>query len=179
MGVSLQRVAMDWTVRPAAAADAGALALVGGATFLETFAGVLDGDAILAHVVREHTPEAYRRHLGSDSVAWLAEVAPGGAPVGFALLAPADLPGAQPDDLELKRIYTLARFHGTGVGQALMAQAVACAAERRSRRLLLGVYAGNERAQAFYRKHGFARIAERQFRVGDRLYDDIIFARPL
>jgi RimJ/RimL family protein N-acetyltransferase len=41
------------------------------------------------------------------------------------------------------------------------------------------VYAGNQRARAFYAKSGFRHIANRRFRVGDRDYDDIVFARPL
>jgi ribosomal protein S18 acetylase RimI-like enzyme len=92
-----------------------------------------------------------------------------------------DLPGSDPGgaDLELKRIYALSRFHGSGMGAQLMLCAVEAARERGARRLLLGVYAGNERAQAFYAKSGFKRIADRRFRVGDRDYDDIVFARAL
>jgi ribosomal protein S18 acetylase RimI-like enzyme len=47
------------------------------------------------------------------------------------------------------------------------------------RRLLLGVYAGNERALAFYRKQGFSDLGTRQFNVGGKLYDDLVLARPL
>jgi GNAT superfamily N-acetyltransferase len=172
---------MEWRVREAFAEDADRLALVGAATFLETFAGHLDGSAIVAHCRNEHSADAYRRYLGSDGTAWLAEILPGGAPIGFALLAPSTLPGTNPDgsDVELKRIYSLSRFHGTGVGAALMRHALDCARAREARRLLLGVYAGNERAMAFYRKQGFAPIAERRFQVGDRDYEDIVFAKPL
>jgi ribosomal protein S18 acetylase RimI-like enzyme len=53
------------------------------------------------------------------------------------------------------------------------------ARQLQARRLLLGVYAGNERAIAFYRKQGFAPIAKRLFKVGDRDYDDIVFAMPI
>jgi GNAT superfamily N-acetyltransferase len=81
--------------------------------------------------------------------------------------------------MELKRIYSLSRFHGTGVGGALMQYAVEYARETQAPRLMLGVYAGNERARAFYRKQGFTRIADRLFRVGDRDYDDIVFAKAL
>jgi len=102
---------------------------------------------------------------------------PGSAPVGFAQLTAPELPGAQDGDIELKRIYLLSRFHGTGVGAALMAAAVAGAAGHK--RLLLGVYARNARAIAFYRKQGFEPIGERQFDVGGQLFDDVVLARPL
>lgn len=54
---------MAWQVRLASMADTESLALVGAATFLETFAGILDGSAIVAHCGREHSPVAYRRYL--------------------------------------------------------------------------------------------------------------------
>lgn len=168
---------LTWQVREASAADADALGLIGAATFLETFAGVLDGRAIMAHCARVHTAPAYAACLADGGRAWLAEAVPGLAPVGFALAARPDLPGAQPGDWELKRIYTLSRLHGTGLGAELMAQVVAAAAGYR--RLLLGVYARNTRAIAFYARQGFAQIGTRRFDVGGTLYDDVVLARPL
>ena len=166
-----------WTVREAGAGDAPALALVGGATFLETFAGVLAGASIVEHCVHANSAESYERYLAEGGRAWLAELAPGSAPVGFALLTTPQLPGAGDGDIELKRIYALSRFHGSGIGAALMQAAIAGA--QGARRLLLGVYAGNRRAIAFYRKNGFEQIAERKFDVGGTLYDDVVLARPL
>ena len=172
---------MDWTIEEASADDADRLALIGAATFLETFAGILDGSAIIAHCQREHSAAAYRRFRECGYQAWLAAVTPGNAPIGFALLGPADIPGAAEDgsDLELKRIYVLSRFHGGGPGKALMQHAIEQARARRARRVLLGVYRHNERAIQFYQKNGFAQIAERRFRVGDRDYEDIVLAKPL
>ena len=167
----------NWQVRQAEAGDVAALSLVGTATFLETFAGVLPGAAIIAHCARSYAPEAFAAYLAKGSRAWIAEAVPGSAPVGFAQLTAPELPGAQDGDIELKRIYLLSRFHGTGVGAALMAAAVAGAAGHK--RLLLGVYARNARAIAFYRKQGFEPIGERQFDVGGQLFDDVVLARPL
>ena len=47
-----------WTIREAGEADAPALALIGAATFLETFAGILDGDAIVGHCAAQHNADA-------------------------------------------------------------------------------------------------------------------------
>lgn len=162
-------------------ADADRLALVGSATFLETFAGVLDGDALVDHCAREHSSSAYQQHLTSGAVAWLVEARFGEAPIGFALLSKPSLPGSTADgsDIELKRIYALSRFHGSGAGAELMRHATQYAEERGCQRLLLGVYAGNDRARAFYDKHGFRQIADRRFRVGAREYDDVVLARSL
>ncbi|ALJ14347.1 GNAT family N-acetyltransferase [Sphingopyxis macrogoltabida] len=166
-----------WTIREAGADDAPALALIGAATFLETFAGILDGDAIVGHCAAQHCEVAYRAALANGARAWLAEAQPGGAPVGFVLVGKPDLAAARDGDIELKRIYSLSRFHGTGLGAALMTQALEAA--RGHRRLLLGVYAQNDRALAFYRKQGFADLGTRRFNVGGKLYDDLVLARPL
>lgn len=166
-----------WTIREAGPDDAPALALIGAATFLETFAGILDGDAIVGHCALQHRDAAYRAYLADGARAWIAEAQPGGAPIGFALVGRPDLAAALEGDIELKRIYSLSRFHGSGLGAALMKQALAAAAGHD--RLLLGVYARNHRAIAFYRKQGFADVGTRQFDVGGKLYDDLVLARPL
>ncbi len=172
---------VHWTIREATDADVDALALIGAATFLETFAGILDGAAIVTHCNREHAADAYARQIESGAVAWLAECEVGNAPVGFALLGKPDLPGMRMDgtDLELKRIYALSRFHGSGIGAALMEKVVNEAINRSAKRLLLGVYAENLRAQAFYAKNGFAKIADRKFDVGGRSYDDVVLAKDV
>lgn len=163
--------------------DAERLALVGAATFLETFAGVIHGDDILAHCASQHTAQRYAAWLADDAshALWLAEAQPGQAPIGFAMLSPPDLPSVatHADDLELKRIYLLHRFLGGGHGAALMRVAVEQARARGAGRLLLGVYAKNERALAFYERQGFRSVGERRFRVGDNDYEDVILALDL
>jgi GNAT superfamily N-acetyltransferase len=112
------------SLRSCIVGDEHALALVGQATFLETFAGILDGADILAHCHTQHTAAVY--------AAWLRERAGvavargdhrrGFAPIGYLGLGAAELPvpDARETDIELKRIYVLKRFQGTGVGDALM-----------------------------------------------------------
>lgn len=167
--------------RRARPADADALALVGQATFLETFAGILDGGAIVAHCARAHAAAQYRAWLHDpDAAIWLAETAVGNAPVGYAVVARPQLPGADPArDLELKRIYLLGRFHGGGAGKRLMAEAVEYASAAGADRLLLGVYSGNEAALGFYKRQGFVHLTHRQFNVGGTLYDDHVLSLAL
>lgn len=169
-------------IHPCTLADAERLALVGQATFLETFAGILDGSDVLHHCATQHAPALYREWLAQPTTrAWLATVAPGRAPVGYLLMMPSRLPVAAPraDDLEIKRIYLLQRFRGGGTGRQLVEQALTEARRLGSRRVLLGVYAGNAAAQAFYARLGFVPAGRRSFRVGDREYDDHILALDL
>lgn len=171
---------MHWHLRRASADDAAILSLVAGATFLEAFAGVLDGADIVAHVARNSSADAFLRYMSQGAVATVAEAAQGAAPLGYTLLTAPDLPvEPRAGDVELKRIYALAPTHGQGLGPALMQQAVEDARAARQRRLLLGVYGGNVRAHRFYTKQGFSVIGERRFLVGATWHDDLVFGRDL
>ena len=63
----------DWTLRRAGADDVDRLALIGAATFLETFAGILDGEAIVGHCARVHAPDAYREALDAGATSVLLD----------------------------------------------------------------------------------------------------------
>lgn len=166
-----------WRLRPARPDDADALALVGAATFLESFAGLIDGAGLVAHCAKQHSADAYRAYFAKGAKAWLAEIEPGGAPVGYALLCEPEIEHAQPGDIELKRIYLLSRFQGSPIASSLMQAVIAEAAG--ATRLLLGVKDDNHRAFSFYAKHGFETIGTRCFDVGGKTYDDFVLARPL
>jgi len=181
---SLKKLSADigWRLKRATAADAAALSLVASACFLETFAGLLEGADIVAHCAKANHQDTFRAWVQmAASRVVVAEIASGGAPIGYTVLTTPDLPAVdvQADDIELRRIYTLSRAHGTGLGPALMGQALLDARDMGRKRVLLGVYAGNERARAFYQKQGFAKVGERQYQVGATLCDDVIYALPL
>lgn len=172
---------VDIHIRRCTGADAAALALIGQCTFLETYADILPGTAIIAHCSKAHSLKLYTDWLADSAFQhWLAE-APGGAPVGFMVVAPPDLPlpGVSDKDAEIKRIYLLSKFQGAGVGKRLIEEAVSHAAERQAKRLLLGVYAQNHAAIAFYERSGFAQVGARSFHVGGNDYDDFIMGRTL
>ena len=166
-----------WRIRPATPDDAEALALIGSATFLESFAGVVEGKGLVAHCLKAHAAQTYRDYLARGAKAWLAEVEPGHAPVGYALICEPELEQAQPGDIELKRIYVLSRFQGTVISGVLMRHVLeACEGNER---LLLGVKDDNHRALSFYAKHRFETIGSRRFDVGGSTYDDFVLARTL
>lgn len=172
----------DVTLRRCGSGDEAALALIGQATFLETFAGVLGGADILAHCAKAHAVALYATWLAaSDHALWLAELAPGAAPVGYLVLAPAQLPLADLDagDLEIKRIYLPDKLRGRGLGRQLMSAAIDHARAAGARRILLGVYAHNAEAIAFYTRIGFRQLGRRQFNVGGQDYDDNILGLSL
>ena len=175
-------MSMTIHIRPCALADTAALALVGQATFLETYAAVLPAADILAHCGHEHAHARYAGWLArpGEYGFWGAEVASFGALVGYVMLGPPDLPVPTGDgDLEIKRIYLLSRFQRGGVGARLMATALDAAKIAGARRVLLGVYGENASAIAFYARQGFAEAGVRKFQVGANTYDDLVLAKDL
>lgn len=172
---------MTISIRPCTPDDAIALSTVAAATFLETYAGIVDGRDILHHCQTTHAVSAYATLLADPARRlFIAEMQPGNAPVGFLLLSPADAPvELREDDIELTRIYLLHRFHGTGLGRQLLQTALDAAREGGAGRLLLAVYSRNERADAFYRRNGFTQIGTRVFHVGASDYNDYVLARDL
>jgi diamine N-acetyltransferase len=169
-------------LRECTPADASTLALIAAATLLEAFAGFIPGDALLAHCAKNHNPANYTAYLARPQTrAWLAEVSPGTAPVGYAMLTAPDFPAdlLRPNDLELRRIYLFSRFHGSGASKRMMDLAITSARQQRAERLLLGVHPENERALAFYKKSGFLQIGVRQFHVGTSTFEDPVLALTL
>lgn len=167
------------TPRRATPADADALCLLGGATFLETFANDHPGDAIVRYWREAHDPDLYRAMIADPAYAiWVVEEA-AGALIGYAQLGAVQLPGTRAGDAELKRIYVLSRWHGSGAGAALFDAVVAHAQATGAARLVLSVYEHNHRAQRFYAKTGFARIGAYDFVTGDFVSRDHVMARPL
>ena len=171
--------AHPFVLRDCVPGDEGKLALLGAATFLETYAGVLPSNAILAHCGQNHVPEKYRAWLDStDTHIAIAEVED--APVGYAVLCPVSSSiQASAGDIELRRIYLLHRFQGAGIGPALMDWALGKAKELGNRRLVLGVYPGNKQAIRFYSRYGFTQVGHREFQVGDLLFLDPVLAREV
>jgi len=170
------------TLRECTAADASALAVIAAATLLEAFAGFIPGDALLAHCAKNHFPAAYIAYFEKpETRAWLAEVEPGAAPVGYAMLTSPDFPAEliREGDLELRRIYLFSRFHGDGAGQRMIDAAVGGARSQQAKRLLLGVHPGNQRALAFYKRNGFEKIGVRTFQVGPLTFEDPVMALTL
>jgi hypothetical protein len=97
------RMSREVSIRQCVVGHENALSLVGQATFLETFSGIVGGGEMIVHCEVAHAPTTYRQWLedGKCSI-WLATIEPGQAPVGYLVLAPAKLPvpSVAGDDLQ-------------------------------------------------------------------------------
>jgi len=168
-------------IRRAGRDDAHALALVGAATFLETYAEVVPGRDMIVHAASKHAPAVYAAWADDPAVRlWIAETHMK-APAGYLVLIPATLPVEAPaaNDLEVLRIYLLDRYHGTGLGHALLRHAIEEARARRAPRLVIGLHAHNNKALAFYQRQGFEVIGRRNFIVGETVCEDLVVGLSL
>ncbi len=135
----------DFLVRRAGVEDALQIADVHVAAWRETYGPLLPAGALDSLDAGERA-QKWAGIIAGGIVAW----ASGG-------------PGRDDDapvDRELEGIYSLARVHGSGVGQLLLDVVIADSPA------YLWVLDGNARAEAFYRRNGFRRDgAEREHAV--------------
>lgn len=152
---------MSDLVRAARETDAPGMHDVHRRSWLETYAGLITTDAI----------EARFRNADARIARWEETIRRGsvivaerdGRVVGWAITGSGrgDEP---PRPLELEGIYLLAAAHGSGLGQALLDEAIG------DRPAFLWVAEGNARAIAFYRRNGFDVDGARdEHRVGDEV----------
>lgn len=147
-------------------------------SFRDTFAH-LYRDADLAAFLAQFTHQAWAREIGSTDYAFrLAEA--GGEAVGFAKIGPPALPvERRAPTVELRQLYVLKPWHGTGIAKALTEWTLDEARRRGAREVLLTVYTDNHRARRFYERYGFEAIGRYAFMVGSQADEDIIMRLAL
>jgi ribosomal protein S18 acetylase RimI-like enzyme len=166
------------TIRRATAADAEALAAIGQATFIETFAHLYPPQHLSDFLAEAHSVERARADLANPAkAAWLVEK--DGEAIGYALACPAKLP--HPDVTtacgELDRIYLLAAHRGGGLGTRLLETALAWLEEGGPRSLWIGVFSENVGAQRLYARYGFEVVGTYDFVVGESRDHEFIMRR--
>lgn len=169
---------MFFSTRPALPADAESFAAIGAETFALACPPDTAKAALDTYIRAELGAERFREHLASPAKSlFAAEV--GEAVVGYLMLdretCPPVVQALRP--LEVSRLYVLSRFHGSGVGQALLGVALEQARAGGHDALWLGVSRHNARGIAFYRKLGFRVVGEQRFPVGGELHEDFVMCR--
>jgi len=168
-----------FTLRPAAARDAGALAAFAERTFRDTF-----GPHNRAQDMNDYCGAAFtvERQLAEldDPARQVLLLERAGELAGYAMLwagpVPACVTGGDP--VELLRFYVDRAWHGRGVAAELMGATIAAAGRRGARNVFLAVWERNLRAISFYAKHGFRDVGSRPFMLGSDLQTDrIVVAR--
>jgi GNAT superfamily N-acetyltransferase len=141
---------VSWVIEEPLPDDADELGRLHVLVWQQAYAGLMP-DAHLAGLDVDAFTERWRRRLAGElpGTTWIArDPDDTGGIVAFASSGPGR-DEDRPVELELYAINLLDRTHGTGLADALMERAVG------DRPAYLWVLQGNERAMAFYRRHGF------------------------
>ncbi|OBK51725.1 GNAT family acetyltransferase [Mycobacterium sp. 1081908.1] len=165
---------LDVRVVTAGSVDTAELADVAAQTFPLACPPATAAADIASFVETNLSAERFAEYLADPRRAILTATRDGRI-LGYAMV----IRDAGDDAAELSKIYVLPDQHGTGASAALMDLAVATAQQWGVRRLWLGVNQANQRAQRFYRKHGFEVSGTRTFRVGAGLENDYVMVREL
>ena len=169
---------MSVSYRNATVRDAGALSVLGTATFVATF-GHLYQPNDLEIFLQNHDPELWAKELADPAfavrVAELDEKM-----VGYAKLGPPHLPfEPRGEAAELRQLYVLEEMKGQGIAQALIEWIIEQARQRRADHLYLSVFTENHRARRFYEKYGFEPEGTYAFMVGTHADEDIVMRLAL
>ncbi|WP_369026096.1 N-acetyltransferase family protein [Qipengyuania sp. RANM35] len=168
-------------LRPATIDDAQELADFGRESFAAAFAHLYRPEDLAAFNAESYSPEAVEAEIAGDTCTYrIAEE--DGQIVGYCKLRyPSKLAGHSQatNPLELGQLYTDPSMTGTGIGAKLMDWALDVARDGGHDSVLLSVWSGNHRAQKFYERYGFAKIADIHFKVGEQLDEEFLYELPL
>jgi diamine N-acetyltransferase len=164
--------------RPATAADAPLLSKLGSATFVETF-GHLYRPEDLATFLETHDEASWAAELADRAIS-VRLVEEDGVAAAYAKVGPLTLP-VEPGGpaAELRQLYILKPWHGTGIAARLMDWVLDEARGRGAEELYLSVYVDNHRARRFYDRYGFEFVAPYAFMVGEQADEDLIMRLTL
>ena len=167
-------------IRRGTLADAALLSELGARTFAETFAADNTPEDLAAYTTASFNVALQTAQLEDPaSIFLIAEV--NGAAAGYARLHNGEpekcIEGANP--IELVRLYVARDWLGTGIGGELMRACLDTARQGGHETIWLGVWEGNPRAQAFYRKWNFRAVGEHIFPLGSDRQTDLVMERSL
>lgn len=167
--------------RSAVAGDVAALSALGRESFVHKFGHMYRPEDLAAFLEETHSPEAIAEEMANpERLYCLAEI--DDALAGYCKLAiPSSL--TEHSDakrpIEIKQLYTAPGLTGRGIGAMLMDWAMAEARAYGADEIQLSVWSGNEGAQRFYARYGFAKTADITFWVGEQCDEEFLFALKL
>ncbi len=172
---------MSILYRAATPADIQSLADLGAVSFVDAFGDLYSDEDLNLFLEQAYSAEVISAELANpDRIYRLAEQ--DGRLLGYCKLG---LNGGFDHDfgerkvMDLKQLYLRGNTTGKGVGSDLMDWAIDEARARRYDVMALSVYSGNHGGQRFYERHGFKKIADTYFMVGNQRDDEYLFALEL
>lgn len=172
--------ASPFEIRKANSADAEALSDLGRRTFFETFEKDNTPEDMEMYLTANYSPAKQLAEI-NDPKRSIKIVWANGKAVGFSHMV-AGVPHEavqKTKSIELSKLYVDSKFHGQGLGRALMQECLTDAKALKFDSMWLSVWEKNEKAFAFYKAFGFNRVGQQIFVVGTDRQTDYIVELPL
>ncbi|MDF8333530.1 GNAT family N-acetyltransferase [Novosphingobium cyanobacteriorum] len=171
------------TLRLATAEDAAPLADLARRALSAKFEHLYRPEDFGLFLAENHSDEETARQIGDPGMRIAVIESADGTLLAFCkLVLESTLPAGHSDarrPLELKQLYTDPARIGGGLGARLMDWALAQAMDHGADEIQLSVYSENPEAQRFYDRHGFTKIADIEFWVGNHCDPEFLFARKM
>lgn len=166
-------------LRAAAAADVPELAELARDSFVAAFGHLYKPEDLALFLAEYRTPETYRRHL-ADPPTLIQVAEEDGRLAAYCLIVRghkfAEQEEPRPErPVFLSQLYCAPEMTGRGLGAALIEWAIAEARAWGADALQLSVFSENFGAQRFYQRHGFVKVADIDFWVGNHRDDEFLY----
>ncbi len=164
----------------AVAGDAAAISFLAQATFAETFEHLYDPKDLQTFLDAKHSVDFYQAIMARpDCQIWVLE--DGEKLLGYCMVTDNSLPcdPPRPEALELSRLYLSSGTRGLGWGSRLIKTAIDHARAHGYREIVLSVFSENHGGIRLYTRHGFQKIGEYDFPVGEHLDREWIMRRSV
>lgn len=170
-------------IREATRADIAEIVLVSRQSFIDAFGHLYKPADLNAFLDEWRTPERIGANV-ADPDTRLAVADEDGSIVGYCTTTFGKGFDERPEPRPMKpaylgQLYCLQTATGRGVGAALIEDCIAQARRRGCDAVQLSVYSENFGGQRFYRRHGFAHVADIDFWVGNQRDDEFLYELKL
>ena len=171
------------TLRAATSADAPALAELGRASFTAAFGHLYQAEDLAAFLTEYRTPEKFRAHL-ADPPTLIQVAEEDGRLAAYCLIVRGHRFEEQPEPrperpVFVSQLYCAPDTTGRGLGAKLLEWAIAEARAWNADAVQLSVFSENFGAQRFYRRYGFAHVADIDFWVGNHRDHEFLYELAL
>jgi GNAT superfamily N-acetyltransferase len=166
-------------LRAARPDDAPALAALASDSFIAAFGHLYRPQDLTAFLAEYRSPGKFRQHLSDPAP--LVEVAEVDEKIAaYCLIVRGEQFDERPEPRPLRpvllsQLYCAPRMAGRGLGAALIQWAIAEARRWNADAVQLSVFSENFGAQRFYSRHGFAKVADIDFWVGNHRDDEFLY----
>ncbi|MGF7073352.1 GNAT family N-acetyltransferase [Mucilaginibacter sp. R-33] len=168
------------TIQKLALTDADVLLALSKKTFFDFFGHLNKPEDIEAYASVAFTPQKIQAELSNPNSHFYFAIS-NGEITGYLKLnyGPAQTEFQDLNAVEIERIYVLAEHHGKKIGHQFIDFTLKEAADKNLQYIWLGVWEHNQKAIAFYEKHGFEVFSSHEFVLGSDKQTDLLMKKAI